>query len=231
MGERTESRMAGPFQLMSFNGLIDDVTIWNEAIQATDICSWEPTNKADLDIPSSRFADDMLRPRFHGMPTAGWTNECHGKIFADGRYYLFFQKNAYGLFMARLHWGHISSSNLYDWREEKIALAPGAPYDIKGCWCGCVFADDLITGGKPNIIYTAVDYAKASIAQAYPTDESLSDGVKMADNPIITGRPDGLSDDFRDPYFFAAAISSSPAHRRLPTANSCPMPRQPLPVS
>ena len=104
--------------------------------------------------------------------------------------------------MARLHWGHISSENLYDWKEEKIALAPGDPYDIKGCWSGCVFADDVVTGGKPGIIYTAVDYAKAMIAQATSESANLVDWIKTSGNPVISGRPNGLSDDFRDPYFF-----------------------------
>ncbi|MDE6160277.1 MAG: hypothetical protein K2F77_01320 [Muribaculaceae bacterium] len=168
MGQGRESRMSGPFQLMSFNGLIDDISIWDEAKDEATIKSWQNTSAPDLDIPASRFADDILRPRFHGMPAAGWTNECHGMWHSDGRYHLFFQKNADGPYMARLHWGHISSENLYDWREEKIALAPGDPYDIKGCWSGCIFADEAITGGKPNILYTAVDYARATIAQAEP---------------------------------------------------------------
>lgn len=202
MGQGKESRMSGPFQLMSFNGLIDDISIWTEAKTKDEIGSWKPENAPDLDIPASRFADDLLRPRFHGMPAAGWTNECHGMYHSDGRYHLFFQKNADGPYMARLHWGHISSDNLYDWREEKIALAPGDWYDIKGCWSGCVFSDETVTDGKPNIVYTAVDYAKAMIAQASPQDETLADWTKSSANPIIGGRPSGLSDDFRDPYFF-----------------------------
>lgn len=202
MGQGRESRMSGPFELISFNGLIDDVSIWDEALTGDDILAMQPDNAPDLDIPASRFADDMLRPRFHGMPAAGWTNECHGMYHSDGRYHLFFQKNADGPYMARLHWGHISSENLYDWREERIALAPGAPYDIKGCWSGCVFADDEITGGAPNILYTAVDYAKASVAQASPATDRLDVWTKYAGNPVIAGRPAGLSDDFRDPYFF-----------------------------
>lgn len=202
MGQGTASRMSGPFELMSFNGLIDDISLWNEAKSIEEIREWKPENEALLDIPASRFADELLRPRFHGMPAAGWTNECHGMIYSDGRYHLFFQKNADGPYMARLHWGHISSENLYDWREEKIALAPGETYDMKGCWSGCVFTDDVVTGGKPNIIYTAVDYVKAAIAQAAPESDALNNWVKSPANPIISGRPDGLSDDFRDPYFF-----------------------------
>lgn len=203
MGQGTESRMSGPFELMSFNGLIDDISVWSEAKDLATIQSWKPENATpDLDIPASRFADQVLRPRFHGMPAAGWTNECHGMVYSAGRYHLFFQKNADGPYMARLHWGHISSENLYDWREEKIAIAPGDPYDIKGCWSGCVFTDEAITGGRPNILYTAVDYAKASIAQASPESAQLDNWVKSSRNPIISGRPNGLSDDFRDPYFF-----------------------------
>ncbi|MDE7142103.1 MAG: GH32 C-terminal domain-containing protein [Muribaculaceae bacterium] len=202
MGQGTESRMSGPFELMSFNGLIDDISVWDEALDLATIQSWKPENEPDLDIPASRFADQILRPRFHGMPAAGWTNECHGMVYSAGRYHLFFQKNADGPYMARLHWGHISSENLYDWREEKIAIAPGDPYDIKGCWSGCVFTDDAITGGRPNILYTAVDYGRASIAQAAPQSLQLNNWTKSAANPIISGRPGGLSDDFRDPYFF-----------------------------
>lgn len=202
MGQGLESRMSGPFQLMSFNGLIDDITVWDEAKSLTEIRTWKTENTPDLNIPASRFADDLLRPRFHGMPAAGWTNECSGMYYSDGRYHLFFQKNADGPFMARLHWGHISSENLYDWKEEKIALAPGDWYDIKGCWSGCVFSDDIITGGTPNIIYTAVDYSKAMIAQATPLTGELNNWVKNTGNPIISNRPNGLSDDFRDPYFF-----------------------------
>lgn len=202
MGMSTASRKAGPFELMAFNGLIDDVCIYNTALPTADFAKDEPQNGANLDIPESRFADQLLRPKFHGMPAAAWTNECHGMTFSDGRYHLFFQKNADGPYMARLHWGHISSENLYDWREEKIAIAPGDWYDIKGCWSGCVFTDAELTGNKPNIIYTGVDYAKAMICQAAPLTDELDNWVKASDNPIINGRPGGLSDDFRDPYFF-----------------------------
>lgn len=202
MGRGDLENYHGPFLLSSYNGLIDEIKIWDEAIDQATIKSWTPENPANLDIPDSRFVDDILRPRFHGMPDAAWTNECHGMVYADGRYHVFFQKNADGPYMARLHWGHISSENLYDWREEKIAVMPGADYDIKGCWSGCVFTDDVITDGKPGVIYTAVDYAKATIAGASPDDASLLNWTKWSGNPIINGRPGGLSDDFRDPYFF-----------------------------
>ncbi len=203
IGRSFNERFSGPFCLTSFNGAIDDITVWDEALSAETIASQKPENKADLVIPASRFADDPMRPIFHGMPGANWTNETHGLTYYNGRYHLFFQKNGNGPYMSRLHWGHLSSENLYDWKEENIAITPGAAYDIKGCWSGCVFSDNEITQGKPSIIYTAVDYARAVIAQANPDDENL---ISWSKNPslLIGGRPNGLSDDFRDPYFFRA---------------------------
>ena len=198
---------AGPFLINTFCGLLDDIAVYNSALTADEVTALANNTLAssvapDFNYPSSRYAESLWRPQFHGMPSGGWTNECHGMTYSDGRYHVFFQKNANGPYMARLHWGHISSENLYSWTEEPIAIAPGESYDIKGCWSGCVFTDAQLTGGKPNIIYTAVDNAKAVMAQASPADETLADWNKLG--VIINGRPSGLSDDFRDPYFFAA---------------------------
>lgn len=196
-------RKAGMFNLMSFTGILDEFMVYDQVLTQEEIKGMKNENECDLTVPASRFESQKLRPRFHGMPGAGWTNESHGMTRSeDGRYHVFFQKNANGPYMARLNWGHISSSNLFDWREEKIAVAPGESYDFKGCWSGCVFSDEVITGGKPNILYTAVDYGRATIAQVAPEDETLIEWQKNGANPIINGRPAGLSDDFRDPYFF-----------------------------
>ncbi|MDE7159482.1 MAG: GH32 C-terminal domain-containing protein [Muribaculaceae bacterium] len=200
VGKSPEGDSAGPFLINTFNGLIDDIEIFDGVLTAAEIASARPENEPMLSVSPSRYEGNLLRPLFHGMPSANWTNECHGMTWSDGRYHLFFQKNANGPYMTRLHWGHISSENLYDWREEPIAIAPGEPYDIKGCWSGCVFTDDEITGGKPGAIYTGVDYAKAVMALAVSGDEALVDWEKRG--VLVNGRPSGLSDDFRDPYFF-----------------------------
>ena len=207
IGKDATELKAGPFLINTFCGLMDDIAVYNSALTADEVAALANTTLAssvapDFNYPSSRYAESLWRPQFHGMPSGGWTNECHGMTYSDGRYHVFFQKNANGPYMARLHWGHISSENLYSWTEEPIAIAPGESYDIKGCWSGCVFTDAQLTGGKPNIIYTAVDNAKAVMAQASPADETLADWNKQG--VIINGRPSGLSDDFRDPYFFAA---------------------------
>ena len=204
IGKSREDRMMDKYLLNTFNGLVDDITIYNKVLTQAEAAQPEAGNAADLSIQASRHAADIMRPAFHGMPATAWTNECHGMAWSNGRYHVFFQKNANGPYMARLHWGHIYSDNLYKWHEDRIAIAPGESYDVKGCWSGAVFTDPELTGGKPGIIYTGVDNAKATIDMALPGDDNLTSWSKVDGNPIINGRPDGLSDDFRDPYFFTA---------------------------
>ncbi|MBQ9650557.1 MAG: GH32 C-terminal domain-containing protein [Prevotella sp.] len=189
----------GKMLLNAFCGAIDDISISNEVtdftlINLVDMSQFRP----DFNYPAERYTDNIWRPQFHGMPSGAWTNETHGMTYSDGRYHVFFQKNANGPYMSRLHWGHISSENLYDWREEPIAIAPGESYDIKGCWSGSVYED----GGDTYILYTAVDNARATIAQAKATDASLKTWEKQG--IVINGTPAGGFADFRDPYYFEA---------------------------
>lgn len=190
----------GKMLLNTFCGAIDDISISNGAIDFStlDLIDFSLLPPPDFNYPAERYAENIWRPQFHGMPSGSWTNETHGLIYSRGKYHVFFQKNANGPYMSRLHWGHISSENLYDWTEEPIAIAPGEDYDIKGCWSGCVYEDE----GNTYILYTAVDNAKATIAQAKAKDNRLIEWEKQG--VIINGRPSGLSDDFRDPYFFTA---------------------------
>ena len=200
IGKDATEKKEGPFLINTFCGAIDDIRISNEVIDFTlvDPIDYGVLPSPDFNYPIERYAENIWRPQFHGMPSGSWTNETHGLIYSGGRYHVFFQKNPNGPYMSRLHWGHISSENLYDWTEEPIAIYPGESYDIKGCWSGCVYED----GGDIYLLYTAVDNAKATIAQAKAKDSGLIEWEKLG--VIINGRPSGLSDDFRDPYFFTA---------------------------
>lgn len=195
IGKSAEEMKEGLFHINTFCGLIDDIAIYNEAQTPSAFSSAETP---DFNYPASRYEGSLWRPQFHAMPSGSWTNESHGLTYSNGRWHVFFQKNANGPYMSRLHWGHISSANLYEWTEEPIAVYPGESYDIKGCWSGCVYED----GSNHSLLYTAVDNGKARIAQAKAADNTL---VNWTDKKvIIDGRPSGLSDDFRDPYYFEA---------------------------
>lgn len=192
IGKDATDKKSGPFLINTFCGAIDDIAVYNSADAPT---AYTPQT-AHFNYPASRYAGNLWRPQFHAMPSGSWTNETHGMTYSNGRYHVFFQKNANGPYMSRLHWGHVSSENLYDWTEEPIAVYPAESFDIKGCWSGCVYED----GGDTYLLYTAVDNAKARIVQAKAKDNTL---VEWGDKQVvIDGRPDGLSADFRDPYYF-----------------------------
>lgn len=208
IGKSREDITRDGFLLNTFNGIIDDIKVYDKVMTAAEIKTFSESaevacgSAADLSVPSSVFANDPMRPHFHGMPSHGWTNESHGMTYYNGKYHVFFQKNGNGPYMSRLHWGHIVSEDLCSWTEVKTAVDPANAYDIKGCWSGCVVEDEAIFGNKPEIMYTGVDYAKAMISFATPEDEELLNWKKDSNNPRINGKPSGLSDDFRDPYFF-----------------------------
>ena len=201
IGKSSVDVKSGQFYLNTYNGIIDELNIYNEILPASEI----PTAlsaKPNLNLPISHYDADLTRPRHHAMPASNWMNESHGMTYANGKYHLFFQKNGNGPYMSRLHWGHVSSEDLCNWHEEPIAIVPGKAYDLKGCWSGCVFTDQTITQGEPWILYTGVDNGRATINLATPADDDLEKWNKSNKNPVINGTPSGYSADFRDPYFF-----------------------------
>ena len=204
IGKSFTDMYSGIFRTSTINGLIDDIKIYSRVLTNTELAYTTPQNSADLSIPATRFANDIQRPSFHGLPAANWTNEPHGLVYSNGLYHIFFQKNANGPYWGKLHWGHLTSNDLLNWKEQKIAISNTSTYDIKGAWSGCVFTDEILTGGKPNIFYTGVDYAKASIEQAEPVADDLISWGKDTRNPVIPNSPTGLSSDFRDPHIFTS---------------------------
>ncbi|MDE6297476.1 MAG: GH32 C-terminal domain-containing protein, partial [Muribaculaceae bacterium] len=187
----------GGAEICGINGAYESLVIDNTATVPSFTASY-----ADLYIPASRYANDRFRARFHGMPGQNWTNETHGLYYnaADGKYHAFFQRTGSAPIMSHQHWGHIISDDLITWKDEKPALAPSEPYDIKGCWSGCVFSDPAFNGGNPTIIYTGVDFAKPYVATAYCDDPThLRLWHKDPTNPLDVFGDIG---DGRDTYFY-----------------------------
>lgn len=202
IGKAADDVKSGPYLLNAFDGLIDDIQIYN-GVQNAVISDNTPENAPQLSYDAAtRYAGNIYRPHYHGAPDGKWSNETHGLTYYNGRWHLFYQCNPGLAGIINQKWGHMSSANLYDWREEPLALMPSEWYDKKGCWSGCLFENDAFNNGKPTIIYTGVDFARAMISMASPADDNLSTWTKNTANPIINGVPSGFSSDFRDCYFF-----------------------------
>lgn len=204
IGRDTDLQEFAGFPLTMANGAIDELSVYNEALTTEEVvANYNAGADAIVDLninPQERHAGDHLRPRFHAMPNTSWTNECYGLTYYDGTYHLFFQKNPNGPYLYFMHWGHLTSSDLVNWKEERIALAPTPGFDSFGVWSGTTIKNNA---GKPVIFYTGVNGVKAGIGLAEPVDESLIEWKKSEINPIIDGAPADIKNrDFRDPFLW-----------------------------
>lgn len=194
-----EKRM-GIHDLNAINGIVDEITIWNDSADLQLIKKYINSllgKKPILAIPKTRFANDFSRPKYHLIPAANWTNETHGLLFHKDKYHIFNQKNASNLFLGQINWGHFSSPDLINWTEHKPAISPEPGYDYNGIWSGHAILDDNQT---PVLIYTTGG-EKMGVGLAYPKDENLIEWKKYEKNPVIWGQPkDYTRTDLRDQY-------------------------------
>lgn len=203
IGKHQNSALSGIFETGLFCGLIDEVTIYGKALSQMEVQSLfnkEKPNKApDLSVPSTRFAGDLHRPVYHGIPPANWMNEPHGLIYFNGGYHIFYQKNGNGPYWGRLNWGRQTSPDLITWTEQPVALFPDpSGYDQEGCWSGVSMQKD----GNAFIMYTGVDGGTAQMCLA-EGNADLSAYKKYLGNPVVSTPPAPYtSNDFRDPFIW-----------------------------
>ncbi len=202
IGRDTDQLEFAGFPLTTINGALDELSIYAETLSPLLIAErYNLHNDVVVDLtidPDVRHAGDHLRPRYHAMPNTSWTNECYGLTYYNGTYHLFFQKNPNGPYLYFMHWGHLTSPDLVNWKEEKIALAPSPGFDSFGVWSGTTIKNDQ---GKPVIFYTGVNGVKAGIGLAESTDEDLIHWEESPSNPVIEGAPAEIKHrDFRDPF-------------------------------
>lgn len=162
-------------------------------------------SQVNLDVNNTN--ENLYRPDFHFTPRVGWMNDPNGMIFLNGQYHLFYQHYPDSTVWGPMHWGHATSSNMMDWKEQKIALYPDS---IGMIFSGSAVLDKENTSGlgrdgiAPLVaIYTQhfmpgekagrTDFQNQSIA--FSLDEGKT-WTKYAKNPVL--RTPNLK-DFRDP--------------------------------
>lgn len=82
-----DDKVDGLFCLNTYNGLIDDFEIFKGI--NSEVINEKAQNAPVLTYSPERYASDILRPAFHGMPSGAWTNETHGAVFYNGKYHVF----------------------------------------------------------------------------------------------------------------------------------------------
>lgn len=131
---------------------------------------------------------DPHRPRCHVTAPSGWLNDANGLAHRDGRYHLFYQHNPYAAVHDRIHWGHVSGTDLVHWVDEPVALSPGETGpDRDGCWSG-VLVDD---GGVPTLVYSGRHGGRELPCLAVGSPD-LRTWTKDPANPVVPSTPPGI---------------------------------------
>ncbi|MER2490494.1 Ig-like domain-containing protein [Catenovulum sediminis] len=201
------------FEVNAINAAYDEIKIDDAAKSASDFLSVYNAGKDTpwqeaIDVPETRFADDHLRPRYHAMPPANWTNEPHGLVAYNGKYHMFYQRTPNGPYKWMMHWGNMVSSDFVNWQNLKDAFYPRLNINgqqglgSKGIWSGDVVVD---ANGTAHAFYTTVNFGgpyDPGVAWATSTDANLEEwtlhgGIIDKNNP----NPGGIA-DFRDPYLW-----------------------------
>lgn len=185
--------------------LLEDVALSQSALksryQQYRFTPWQ----SSIVVPDTRFADDHLRPRYHAMPPANWTNEPHGLVEHNGRYHMFYQRTPNGPFKWMMHWGHMYTDDLVNWTNTKDALYPRentgglSGLGSKGIWSGDVVMDN----GWAHAFYTTVNYDgnyNPGVAWATSNDGNLEQWTQYGGIIDKNDPNPGNINDLRDPY-------------------------------
>jgi len=142
----------------------------------------------------------IKEPAFHITGERGWINDPNGLIYYNGQYHAFFQYYPNDTKWGPMHWGHVVSDDLTNWKYLPIALTPGDDCDKNGCFSGSAIIHD----GKLWLLYTGFieNQGGESIRQVQCLAES-EDGITFKKHGIVIGEdllPNGYAPcDFRDP--------------------------------
>jgi len=127
-----------------------------------------------------RILRDPGRPGYHFVMPAGVASpfDPNGAIYWKGRYHLFyiFQDTRSG--KKRDHWGHVSSTDLFHWRQHPLGL-------IDGMYSGNCFINK---DGVPTICYHQLGQGNA---MAVALDDDLNEWKKLDSNPITPKTQEG----------------------------------------
>lgn len=185
-----------PYDISEYRG--EYITVDIQGMPQNSIC-WSNIKFSDI-FDTTNI--EKFRPSYHHTPAYGWMNDPNGMFYKDGVYHLYSQYNPYGSMWGNMHWGHSTSTDLVNWKNEGVAIAPDA---IGTIFSGsCVVDHNNTSGfGKDAVVafYTSAKQTPWGDCQTQSMAYSLDNGktfIKYENNPILTSS----EKDFRDPKVF-----------------------------
>ena len=153
--------------------------------------------------PTADSYKELYRPQIHFTPAKNWMNDPNGMVYVDGTYHLFYQYNPQGNVWGNMSWGHTTSTDLFHWKEQTVALTRDELGDI---FSGSAVIDKDNTAGfgagAMVAFYTSASDAGQQQSMAYSTDGGKT-FTRYVANPVIKNNDDRQ----RDPKVFWHADS------------------------
>ena len=153
--------------------------------------------------PTADSYKELYRPQIHFTPAKNWMNDPNGMVYVDGTYHLFYQYNPQGNVWGNMSWGHATSTDLFHWKEQTVALTRDELGDI---FSGSAVIDKDNTAGfgagTMVAFYTSASDAGQQQSMAYSTDGGKT-FTRYVANPVIKNNDDRQ----RDPKVFWHADS------------------------
>lgn len=155
-------------------------------------------------VEQSADGKDRFRQRFHLMPVTGWLNDPNGLCMFRGVCHAFFQYSPFDAEGGLKFWGHCTSENMVDWKQEGVALYPDSAYDCHGVYSGNAFLED----GRMYLYYTGNikldgDYDYIHTGREGNTVLTVSeDGKNFKAKKLLMGNgdyPESVTCHVRDP--------------------------------
>lgn len=142
---------------------------------------------------------DQYYPSYHIAAPVGLINDPNGWIQWNGVYHLFYQWMPFHTGHGAKVWGHVTSTNLVDWKEEQPALLPTDVYDKDGCYSGSA----IVYNNKLYLFYTG-NVKKDGKRESYQCVAVSEDGIHFEKQGPVIFVSEGYTAHFRDPKVWQA---------------------------
>ena len=129
--------------------------------------------------------------KYHYHPKKNWINDPNGLCFFNGLFHIYYQYNPNSNSWGNICWGHATTKDFINYKEEEIALFNDKKYDKDGCFSG----NSIVINDTLYIYYTSVENNKQTQSVAYSKDGYKF--IKYDNNPIID-----TTFEARDPFVF-----------------------------
>jgi beta-fructofuranosidase len=142
-------------------------------------------------------SEDKWRPHFHITPPYGLLNDPNGFCYFNHEYHLFYQWYPFGTFHGMKHWMHLSSTDLFHWKEHGAKIIPTEWYESHGAYSGTA----LVENDHSYLFYTGniKNNDKRDANQCLAILDKQGCVTKLANNPVIKSVPRGYTGHVRDP--------------------------------